>query len=213
MAVADDAGHRDRVEPAGAEGLDDDAAGVLFVIFFQLGRGQVARAGHRAVEIVGMGGAVARDIMPRLRPGHGVGAVGVHNAAESREFAVEFQVGFGVRGRVEVAVHRAAGLQVDDDHVLRREVLVIDAGRLDDHQAALAVDARDVAPGKGDKAVFGQVHVGLPDKFAQTLQHTIFLQYVGPGVSPGGINFYCSVFRGRFLLFGAKFGIFVKVYI
>ena len=174
VAVADDRGHGDGVDAAFLEGLDDDVAGVELIALVQLLLRQVARAGDRAVKVVGVGGAEAGDVLPGLGPADGVGAVGVDDAADLREGVVEHQMGLGVGGGVQLALDLVA-FQVHDHQILGPELVVLHAGGLDDEQALLAVDAADVAPGVGDEAVAGQLHIGLKDCFLQFLEHRCIL--------------------------------------
>ena len=71
----------------------------------------------------------------------------------------------GVGGGVHLALD-ALALQVADDHVLGRELVVVDAGRLDDEQPRLRVELGGVAPGKDNQPVLGQVHIRLVDLLA-----------------------------------------------
>src|SRR5699024_4670635 len=76
-----------------------------------------------------------------------------------------------------------------------------DAGRLDDHQAPFPVDARDIAPGEGDEAVFRQVQIGLPDEFSQMFEHgcTPLRQRFRPAQRrPGNFVLYCTRFAAAF---------------
>ena len=170
VAVADDARHSHRVNAPAGESLDDDLAGVLLVVLVQFFFCQVTGTGHGTIEVVGVGGAVAGNVLPGLGPGHRVGAVGVDDAAQGREGLVQFQMGFRVAGGVQVSFHPVA-VQIQHHQVFRRQFVVFHAGGLDDHKAALPVDARHIAPGIGHEVPAGQFHIGLVDLFAQLFQH------------------------------------------
>ena len=141
--------------------VHNDDPGVFLIVLLQLTLGQMAGAGDGAVKVVGVGGAEAGDILPRLGPGHGVGAVGVDNAPHARERLVQLQMGLGIAGGLPLALHPLAGLQADHHHVSGGHAVVLHPGGLDDHQPLVPVDPRHVAPGKGDQPVFGQEKVGL----------------------------------------------------
>ena len=119
-----------------------------------------------------MGGAVGGDVPARLGPGHGVGAVGVDDAADFREGVVQGQVGPGVGGRVQRPLHLSA-IQVHDHQVLRLQILVVHSRGLDDEEPLLPVDAADVAPGVGHQIPAGQLHIGLIYLDFQFLQHSV----------------------------------------
>ena len=70
-------------------------------------------------------------------------------------------------------VAQRAVLQRDDHHVLRTQGLVGHAGGLDDQDVFLPADAGDIAPGKGDQIVAGQLQIGLPHGVFQVFQHRI----------------------------------------
>ena len=171
MAVTDHRGHGDGVDPALTEGLDDDPARVELVILVQLRLAQMAGAGDRAVEIVGVRGAVTGDVLPGLGPAHRVGAVGVDDAADRREGLVEHQMGLRVGGGVQLALD-ALALEIHDHHVLGPQLLILHAGGLDNEKTALPVDAADVAPGVGDQPAAGQLHIRLVDLALEFFQHS-----------------------------------------
>ena len=175
VVAADHAGHMHGVDIAGFEGLHDDHAGVVLVARVNLLGGQAARAGHGAVEVVGVCGAVAGDVAAGLGPAHRVRAVGVHDAAQLRERLVEHQMGLGVGGGVEGALDDLA-VQGEDHQLVGGQILVGHAGGLDDHQPFLPVDAGHVAPRVGDKAPAGQFHVGLIDGLFQRFKHKSLLR-------------------------------------
>ena len=175
VVAADHAGHMHGVDVSGLEGLHDDHAGVVLVARIDLLGGQAARAGHGAVEVIGVRGAVAGDVAPGLRPAHRVRAVGVHDAAQLGKRLVEHQMGLGVGGGVEVSFDHLA-VQGDHDQLAGGQVLIGHAGGLDDHQPLFPVDAGYIAPRIGDKAAAGQFHVGLIDGLFEKFQHKSLLR-------------------------------------
>ena len=87
-----DAGDGDRVEAAGAESADDDLAGRALVGFGHLLGGEEFGDRNRAMEVVGVGGAEAGNGAAGLRPGGCKLGVGVDDAADLGELAVEASV-------------------------------------------------------------------------------------------------------------------------
>jgi hypothetical protein len=87
----------------------------------------------------------------RLRPGRGVKAVRVNDAADVLERAVKHQMRRRVGTGLEIAVDDFAGFQRNHDHVFRLHAGVRHAGRFDDDEAAFAVNAAGVAPGLDDQ--------------------------------------------------------------
>ena len=79
-------------------------------------------------------------------------------------------MGLGIGRGIEIAFDLRS-VKAHDDKVIRRQLFVFHTGGLDDHKAALAVNAGDVAPGIGDKAALGQLHVGFVDGQFQLLEH------------------------------------------
>jgi hypothetical protein len=142
------------------EGLDDDKAGVFFIVAAYLGRGHRAGAGDAAVEIVGVGRAERRYAGARLRPDRRPRGMGVGDAADGFEGFVKLDVCRGVGRGVEVALDHLAA-QVDEHHFVGRQLLIGHARGLDGEKPALAVDAADVAPCEDHKPVSGQEHVCL----------------------------------------------------
>ena len=128
-----------------------------------------AVTGDGTVEVVGVGGAEGGDVHAGLGPGGGVLGVGVDDGADGRELAIEEGVGVEVGGGLEVAFDDGA-VEVGDDHVLGAEVVVVDAGGLDDDEALGAVDAGGVAEGVEDEAFADQFEVGFEDFGAELFE-------------------------------------------
>ena len=164
---------RDRVRVEIAEGAHDHFAGRLLVFAGDLLRRHVRRHRHGPVEIVGMGRAEAGDRPSRLRPGGRVFGMGVGDAADIGERLVEFQMGRQVGRGAQIAVDDPA-VEIGHDDLLRRQLLIGNAARLDRHQAVLARDAADVAEGENDHAAANQFEVRVEDFLAQVSeQHAI----------------------------------------
>ena len=83
------AGNGDGVECGRAESANDDSAGVADVAAGDLFGGERLCDRDRSVEIIGVGGAEARDGTSGLCPGGGELRVGVDDATYLREFAIE----------------------------------------------------------------------------------------------------------------------------
>jgi hypothetical protein len=143
----------------GEAGLVDVAAGDGFVV---QGRG----AGDGAVEVVCVGGAEGRDGESGLGEAGGELGVSVDDGADGGEFAVEQGVGVEVGGGLEVAVDDLA-VEIGDDHVLGTELVVVDAGGLDDDEALLAVYSAGVTEGVKDEAAADEFEVGFEDGSAE----------------------------------------------
>ena len=74
------------------ESACDDEAGVLFVVGGDLFVHHFFGHGDGAAEIIGVGGAEARDFASGLRPGGGVSRVRVGYASDGRESFIGFDV-------------------------------------------------------------------------------------------------------------------------
>jgi len=171
--VTGDQHHRDfvRIELVFAETVDDLVAGFDFVIILDALIGHQCGAGDIAAEMVGVGGAENRHGAQRLRPGHRIERMGVHDSADMGKRAVEDQMGVDVAGGAKVALHHFPVAETDDHHVLRLHAVVIDAGGLDGKDAAVAVDRADVAEGVDRQPELREFEVGLPALFAKFLIH------------------------------------------
>ena len=122
------------------EGLDDTLAD-------RLGADQTERADrHRAAELVTHHRQAARDVLTSGSPSGGVGGVGVHDTVDVGHVAVDVGVGSGVRGRGFGAVDHVA-VKVAHDHGGRGQVLVAQAGGLDDEQVGGVQTLGNVARG------------------------------------------------------------------
>ena len=62
-------------------------------------------------------------------------------------------------------------VEVYHNHILRFHIIITDTRRLDDHQAAFAVNGGHVAPGEDHKAVLDQVKVCTSDFILKFFQH------------------------------------------
>ena len=129
--------------------------------------GRCARDG--AVEVVGVGGAEGRDGEAGLSEAGGELGVSVDDGADGGELPVEEGVGVEVGGGLERAVDDVA-VEIGDDHVVGAELVVVDAGGLDDDETLLAVDAAGVAEGVEDEAALDQFEIGVEDGGAELLE-------------------------------------------
>ena len=150
--------HRNLVRIALAETVDDLRAGLGFVV---AGDGFGAHhLGARDVlgEVVRVGGAVQRDRHAGLRPGRGIGRMGVNDPADSLERSIEGGVGLGVRRGPQAALHDLT-VEVDHHHVGGRERVVRDATGLDREERPVGIERRDVAEGIDGEALARDLHV------------------------------------------------------
>lgn len=148
------------------EVVDDGEAGLVDVA---VGDGLVVQgrgAGDGTVEVVGVGGAERRNGEAGLGEAGGELGVSMDDGANSGELAIEEGVGIEVGGRLQGAVDDLA-VEVGDDHVLGAEIVVVDAGGLDDDETLLAVDSASVAEGVEDEAAADEFEVGFEDGGAE----------------------------------------------
>jgi len=116
----------------------------------------------RSVEIVGVGGTERGDGEPGLGEAGGELGVGVDDAADGWELAVEERVGVEVGGGFEFAVDDLA-VEVGDDHEFGDEFVVVDAGGLDDNEALVAIDTAGIAESVEDEAALDEFEIGFED--------------------------------------------------
>ena len=160
MGAADHAGNRRGVQTAVNEGLHDHLAGGLLIAILNFIRAQNARAGNVAVKIIGVGRAVKGNRAPRLRPCGGKGRMGVRDAPHVGKRLVKFDMRGRIGRRTQLPFHHVS-VQIDDDKVVRRHVVVAHARRLNDDQPACSVDLGDVSPGEEHQFVFDQIEIGF----------------------------------------------------
>ncbi len=157
----DDAGHLRRIDTLFFEGFYDDVTGFPLIFTVDFCVGHFAGAGNGAVEIVGVGGTGCWNRLTRLRPDGGVARVCVHNAANGRECLIEQPVSWRVGGGLFRTFNHFTGFNADHDHIVSSHDAVIDAGRFDHQDAALAINGADIAPCERDRVVFWQRRVGF----------------------------------------------------
>ncbi|MNE46913.1 hypothetical protein D3C80_1412830 [compost metagenome] len=87
--------------------------------------------------------------------------MGMHDAADVGKFAVQRQMGSGIRRGFLTALNALAISQIDHHHILHLHMRIFHAGRFDHHQPAFTVNGADVTPGKGHQLVAREVEVGL----------------------------------------------------
>ena len=98
--------------------------------------------------------------------------MGVDDAADGGEFAIEKQMGGEVAGGAEYAFDYFA-VEIGDDEVFRAEGGVVDAAGLDDDKGigTGAVYAAGVAPGVRGEAAAGDFLIGMEDFSAEGFEH------------------------------------------
>jgi len=93
MAGDEDSGNGERIEIVPSEAADDDCAGAANVGFGDFFGSQWLGDRDGAVEVIGVGGAEARNRAACLGPGGSELRVRVDDATDGREFAIEQGVG------------------------------------------------------------------------------------------------------------------------
>ena len=82
---------------------------------------------------------VRGDLAARLRPRGRLDRMRVHGTLHAREVPVEFDVRRRIARRSELPFDDLA-VEVDDNHVIRRHSVVVDAARLDHHELRLGIE-------------------------------------------------------------------------
>jgi hypothetical protein len=93
--------------------------------------------------------------------------VGVDNALNVREVAIQYKVSRSVARWVQVALYYLAGIEVDNYHVGCLHYIVVYARGFDDNKTFLAVDARYITPGKDYQVLLYKVKISLENFFFQ----------------------------------------------
>ena len=118
--------------------------------------------------MVGVRRPERRDRTAGLRPRRRGSRVRVDDPADLRIRTIEREVGRRVGRWTQAIGDRLARVEIDRDEVLRPQIRIRHAARLDEHQAPVTVDAARVAERQGHQA---GPHDGLvrgPDRLAQT---------------------------------------------
>ena len=129
----------------------------------------VGRAGDSVAELVGDGGEISRYRPSEQRKRRGVIRVRVDDAADLGTMAVKIKVVRQIHGRF-VTPFDFAAVEVGHHKVRRAERVVVHAARLDQHEAALAVNAARVPRVHGHEARAKDLAVGLPNFPAEVLE-------------------------------------------
>ena len=132
---------------------------------------------HRTAEFVTHHGQTARNVLTGGRPCGGVGGVGVHYTVDVGHVAVDVGVGGGVGARGFGTVHHVA-VEVANDHRARGEVLVTQAGGLDDHQVGGVQTLGDVAGGPHHEVPLDELLVQGGHDFAHLLDFGAYFRAV-----------------------------------
>jgi hypothetical protein len=171
MSGDENSGDGKGIEIVLTEAPEDDGAGVADIGFGDLFGGEGLSDGNRAVEVVGVGGAEAGNFASGLRPGGGELRVGVDDAANGGEFAIEEGVGVEIARWAQVAFDDFS-IEIGDDHVRGGERAVVDATGLDDTErlGTGSVDSAGVAEGVRSEAAAGDFKVGVEDLFAKRFE-------------------------------------------
>src|SRR5215212_1391119 len=106
-------------------------------------------------ELVRDHGQHAGDRFASRRPGGGVGRMGVHHTADLWHVLIDVRMCGGVGGGRMVAFDQM-GLQICDDHVRGRQIVVAHSGWLDHQQFAAGHTRRHIARGPDHQRVPGR---------------------------------------------------------
>jgi len=158
VAVDETGGDGQGIDSLETEAVDDGYAGFVNVAADDGFVAQGLSTRDWPVEVVGVGGAERGDGQAGLGEAGGELGVSVDDGADGGELAVEEGVGVEVGGGFELAVDDVA-VEVGDDHEFGDELVVVDAGGLDDDEALFAVDAAGVAEGVEDEAALDEFEV------------------------------------------------------
>ena len=165
-----DCRHLDGIQARRGERLHDDRAGSRLVFARHLLVTELARDRYGPVEMVSVGRAEGRDRPARLRPRRGSPRMRVDDSPDLRIRPVERQMGRRVRRWPQRVADRLARVEIDRDEVLRPQVRIRDAARLDDHQVPVTVDATGIAERQGHQARPHDRLVRGPDRVAQRVR-------------------------------------------
>jgi hypothetical protein len=153
----------------GAKAREDREAGLMHVVPLNRLVGEWPGDRDWTVEVIGVGGTEGRNGKPSLGKAGGELGMRVDDAPDARKLAIEQRVGVEVRGRTKRTAHDLA-VEIGDNHVPGAELVIGDAGRFDDDQPLLPVDAGSIAEGVQDKSATDQFEIGFKDFFAKALQ-------------------------------------------
>ena len=92
------------------------------------------------------------------------------DAADLRERLIQFQMGLGIRRGIQLAIHHLA-VQIQHHQIVRGQLVVGNAGGLDDHKSPLPVDAGNVAPRIRYQSPVRKLHIGFINRMFQFFQH------------------------------------------
>lgn len=166
VAVNETCRDGERVDFVLVEVVDDGYSRFVDVAAVDGFVGERLGAGDGPVKVVGVGGAQGGNGETGLGEAGGELRVSMNDGSDGGELTVEESVGIEVGGGLEVAVDYFA-LEIGDDHVFGAEVVVVDAGGLDDDEVLVAVDAAGVAEGVEHEASADKFEVGFKDGSAK----------------------------------------------
>ena len=118
MALTDAGRNIVRIDIFFIKGLYYHKTGILLIILLYLLLSKMPYARNISIEIVALGGAHAGYVLTCLRKAYCIRRMSMHYTPYIRKSLVEFKVGFGVRGRVELSLHPISS-KVNYNHILR----------------------------------------------------------------------------------------------
>ena len=86
--------------------------------------------------------------------------MGVYDSSNIFKGFVDFQMSWSIRRRLIVTFDFIT-IQIHNDHIISGHGLIIYAAWFDDKKTTFSVNSADIAPGEGDKSVFGKQHIGF----------------------------------------------------
>ena len=169
----------ERVEVQAGERLDDDLAGVLLVLAFDLVgvNARVTNTGQLNDRHALSRDTVSRDMLAPTRSQ-------TANACERRRRSARTP-GTGrdpsaYRTKAGLSIDDGAALQIDDHHRLRHEFLVGHPARLDRHHPGRAIGGAGIAEREDDKPRADDLAVRLEDALAQPVERRAHRGHLQP---------------------------------
>ena len=107
-----------RIDIFFVKGLYYNNTCILLIILIYLLFGKMPYARNISIEIVALCGAHAGYVLSCLCKANCIRRMSMHYTPYIRKSLVEFKVGFGVRGRVKLALHPISS-KVNYNHILR----------------------------------------------------------------------------------------------
>ena len=118
MALTDAGRNVVRIDIFFIKSLYYNKTGILLIILIYLLLGKMPYARYIPIEIVALGGTHARYVLTCLGKPYCIRRMSMHYSTYIGKSLVEFKMGFGVGGRVKLALHPISS-NVNYNHILR----------------------------------------------------------------------------------------------